>query len=172
MIDALAFRRRVRRYQRAVQVPAVVLAAEPAASDAANKQLRGIWALCDPAVDSPERLRELIARGDRVAAMVAGTAPVAPDLADFVAGVRGDAAARRADGSRTPVPAGLGATTGYVRLRVSCNFLPGERLTSRLLFAFVDPAAPGPRGAGVLQPYLWGEGVASLCAAFPWPVPA
>jgi hypothetical protein len=173
LLLVVPFRRRLlRRYRRAVHVPAVVLAAEPEASDPANQELRSIQVLCDPGVDSPGRLQQLLAQGDRIAAMVAGAAATEPPLAAFVTSVRVDAAARHGDGSHAAAPAGLPATARYARLRVSCNFLPGERLTSRLLFVFVDVDDPGPRSAGVLQPSLWGEGAASLCAAFPWPVRA
>jgi hypothetical protein len=161
-------RRIVARYRRAELAPAIAFAAEPEASDPENRLLRSVWALVAPPGADANALRALDAAAQKVRALLDAGGEPAGELLPFVAAVRRDVAARAADGSREPAPAVLGRGLEYARLRVSPNYLPDERLTTRLLFVFRDPADAGPGGTRVVQSSMWGEGIGTLCGAFPW----
>jgi len=161
-------RRIVARYRRAELQPAIAIAAEPEACDPQNELLRSVWALVAPGPADAAALRALDAAAQKVRQMLAAGGTPAGELAPFVTAVRGDVAARAADGARMPAPAALGRGLEYARLRVSPNYLPGDCLRSRLLFVLRDPADAGPGGTRVVQSSMWGEGVDTLCAAMPW----
>jgi hypothetical protein len=163
-------RRTLAFYQRGELRPAVVLAAEPEACNPDNQKRRALHLLVGGPLGGPAQLQTLLAAGNSLAAMVAGRSEAPAAVAAFAAAIRDDVQQHRCDGSRTAAPAALGQGLEYARVSGNPTFLPEERLTSRLLFAFVDPAGRGPGSSKVLQSSVWGGGVRSLCAAFPWEV--
>lgn len=156
-------RRTLALFERAVQVPGIVIAYEQEATEDDNEMLRGVWALVAFDVKSVDGLQRLDAAAARLRAMLAGSGGPEP----FLQSVRDAIANKHADGSRIPVPAELGNNLELARLRVSPNLLPGGVLSSRLLFVFADPKERQAGHSRVLQSSLWGNGVDDLCEDFP-----
>lgn len=149
---------------------AVAVAAEAEACDPHNERLRVLHALVGEPLGSPQQLQNLIADGDRLRAMLDGRMPVPSQLAAFVAAQQELLRKRQVDNSLIEAPLEFGPGRTYARLWLSPNLLPEECLTSRLLFLYIDPQRRGRHRARSVPAAVWGEGVGSLCAAFPWQV--
>lgn len=152
-------------YRRAVQVPGVIVALAPAA---AGDELRGASVLVAFGVNDAAGLEGLVAAGDRLRRLVEGMETTPRRLASLVAAILRRTTARDHDGRRSAVPSEVGpGTLELAHLRISPYFLPGEKMTSRLLFVLADPEQSTAGHARVVQSSLWGEGAAGLCAALP-----
>lgn len=152
-------------YRRAVQVPGVIVALAPAT---AGDEQRSAAVLVAFGVNDAAALEGLVAAGDRLRRLVEGMETTPAALASLVAAILRRRTARDHDGSRTAVTAEVGpGTFELAHLRISPNFLPGEEVTSRLLFVLADPERRTAGHARVVQSSLWGEAAAGLCAALP-----
>lgn len=154
-----------RLYERAEQRPAVVVGWAPAAMERANAA-HAVAALVPSKRIDPGQLPALLAAGKRLRRWVRGADSPPADLAAFVESIRRGIAAKTHDDSRVQVPAALG---GYelARLQITPQVLPGEQFASQLLFVFLDPERRSAGHTRQVECSLWGEGVASLCAALP-----
>lgn len=168
-------RRRTRRLlEHAGLRPAVVVACDTAAHDEDGDEPVAVWALAGDSVGrsagaaGPDALRALVAAGDRLAAQLREPPPADDALAPFVRGLRERIDARVADGRRCAAPRELGEGLEVAHLLLHPINLPGERLSSRLLFVLADVARDGPASTRVVPSPVWGRGVEALCAAFPW----
>jgi hypothetical protein len=172
---ALVFGRPVRQtlafYERAVQMPGILVACAPELAVPASTQLHCAAVLVARGGADARGLENLIAAGEEVRRWLSGVAAVPDAWRAVVAEVQRGLAAKDHDGSRIAVPDGLpGGAYEIARVRLATAQLPGEALTSRLVFVFADPLTPTPGHARVLHHALWGGGVETLCAALPWEV--
>lgn len=167
----LAFGRHVRAtvrlYRRAILVP-VSIVHRSLDSTLDDLEVWNVSAVLSPLAPDPASFRRVLEAGARLRAMVERRSEVPGPLADLVDAIKSDIDPAHFCGSRVPLPEAIGAGLELARFVVPPRLLPDERLTSRLLFVFLDPGNRAPGHVRVAQPLLYGEGGESLSAAMPW----